>query len=71
METELETTYDQPVDEPVDSPEARWKAWAAWSAISLVMALFAVLVMRADTGLLLGWIVGVIVAAMLMVFGRK
>jgi hypothetical protein len=59
---------DQP---PMDSPEARWLAWALWSGISLVMAVFAVFVAGADTGLLLGWAVGVIVAAMLMVFGRK
>ena len=73
MESEAET-YLPSVSEPpteTDTPEARWTAWALWSAISLVMVLFAVLVIGAHTGLLLGWIVGVIVTAMLMVFGRK
>jgi hypothetical protein len=70
MERELDS-YAPPIDEPVDTPEARWTAWALWSAISLGMVLFAVLVVGADAGLLLGWVVGIIVAAMLMVFGRK
>jgi hypothetical protein len=52
-------------------PDAKWTAWAIWSAISLGAALFAVFVAGADTGLLLGWVVGVIVAAMPMMFGRK
>jgi hypothetical protein len=56
--------------EPGDTPEARWTAWAIWSAISLVIVLFAVLVAGFDAALLLGWAVGIIVAAMLMVFGR-
>jgi len=56
--------------EHVDPPEAKWIAWAIWSAISLVMGLLAVFVAGFDTGLLLGWAVGIIVAAMLMVFGK-
>jgi hypothetical protein len=57
--------------EPTTSPDAKWTVWALWSVITLVVALFAVFVAGADTGLLLGWVVGVIVAAMLMVFSRK
>jgi hypothetical protein len=53
-----------------DSPEARWIAWGIWSALSLAMVMLAVLGAGFDPGLLLGWIVGIIVAAMLMVFGR-
>jgi hypothetical protein len=34
------------------------------------MVLLAVFVARFDTGLLLGWAVGIIVSATLMVFGR-
>jgi hypothetical protein len=59
------------VVEPAPSPDAKWTAWAIWSVITLVVALFAVFVAGADTGLLLGWVVGVIVTAMLMVFSRK
>jgi hypothetical protein len=70
MDSELDTNASPAID-PVDTPEARWTAWALWSVISLVMVLFAVLVVGADAGLLLGWVVGIIVAAMLMVFGRK
>jgi hypothetical protein len=69
MESELD--YAAPDVEAADTPEARWTAWAAWAAISLFMVLFAVFIVGADYGLLLGWLVGIIVAAMLMVFGRK
>jgi hypothetical protein len=53
-----------------DPPEARWIAWALWSAISLVLVLLAVFGAGFDTGLLLGWAAGIIVAAILLVFGK-
>ena len=52
------------------NPEAKWILWAIWSGISLLAALFVVFVGGFDTGLLLGWAVGIIIAAMLMVFRR-
>jgi len=75
MDSELDTNMGSGLDasgiHPADNPDAKWTAWAIWSGIILVMALFAVLVAGFDTGLLLGWAVGVIVSASLMVFGRK
>jgi hypothetical protein len=53
-----------------DPPEARWTAWALWSAISLVLVLLAVFAAGFDPGLLLGWAAGIIVAAILLVFGK-
>jgi hypothetical protein len=53
-----------------DTPESRWTAWAIWSAISLVAVLFVVFVGGFNTGLLLGWAVGIIIAAILVVFRR-
>jgi hypothetical protein len=53
-----------------DPPEARWIAWALWSAISLVLVLLTVFGAGFDTGLLPGWAAGIIVAAMLLVFGE-
>ena len=72
MQREMDT-YLASGDAPpaTDTPEARWIAWALWSAISLVVVLFAVLVFGADAALLLGWVVGVILTAMWMVFGRN
>ena len=70
MEINPETDFVTVV-EPTPSPDDKWTAWALWSAITLVCALFAVFIAGADSGLLLGWVVGVIVAAMLMVFSRK
>ena len=52
------------------SPEAKWIAWGIWSGISLAVVLLAVVAAGFDTGLLLGWALGVIIAAMLMVFRR-
>jgi|HubBroStandDraft_3_1064219.scaffolds.fasta_scaffold2494192_1 hypothetical protein len=65
LDTHIGTTIDR-----TDNPESKWVAWAIWSGISLVMALLAVLVAGMDSGLLLGWAVGIIIAAMLMVFRR-
>ena len=70
IDQNLETDVAPPLP-LMDTPEARWRAWAIWSAISLVLVLFIVFVAGADTGLLLGWSVGIIVAAMLIVFGRQ
>lgn len=70
MDTELDTPIVA-VIEPLENPDQKWLAWALWSGISLVLALFSVLALGIDSGLLLGWAVGVIVAAMLMVFGRQ
>jgi hypothetical protein len=53
-----------------DTPESKWTAWAVWSAISLFAVLFIVFVGGFDAGLLLGWAVGIIIAAMLVVFRR-
>jgi hypothetical protein len=69
MARDFDSNIDTTVT-PEDNPESKWLAWAIWSGISLVMVLFAVLVAGFDSGLLLGWAVGIIVAAMLMVFGR-
>jgi hypothetical protein len=68
MDRDLNTNTASPADE--DTPEAKWIAWGMWSGISLVMVLLAVLVAGMDTGLLLGWALGVIIAAMLMLFRR-
>lgn len=68
MDRDLNTSAGTPAD--ADTPEAKWIAWAIWSGISLVMVLLAVVVAGLDTGLLLGWGVGIIIAAMLMVFRR-
>jgi hypothetical protein len=68
MDRDLNTNTAAPADE--DAPEAKWIAWGMWSGISLVMVLLAVLVAGMDTGLLLGWALGVIIAAMLMLFRR-
>ena len=57
--------------EPEDSPEARWIAWAIWSGIALIAVLIAVLLGGMHPVLLLGWAFGIIVSAMLMVFGRR
>jgi hypothetical protein len=70
MDTDLGTDIGTTVEPLVDTPEARWTAWAIWSAITLVMALFFVFAAGVDTGLLPGWAVGIIVAAVLIVFGR-
>jgi len=56
--------------QPEDSPESKWFAWGIWAGISLVAVLIAVLVFGFDSGLLLGWVVGIIITAMLMVFRR-
>jgi hypothetical protein len=53
-----------------NSPEGKWIIWAIWSGISLAAVLFAVLVLGVDTGLLLGWAVGIIIPAAKMVFRR-
>jgi hypothetical protein len=55
---------------PADTPESKWTAWAIWSAISLAAVLFIVFVGGFNPGLLLGWAVGIIIAAMLVVFRR-
>jgi hypothetical protein len=68
MDSELDTDVGTRIDR--DTPEARWLAWGIWSGISLLMVSLGVFVAGFDTGLLLGWLVGIIVAAMLMVFGR-
>jgi hypothetical protein len=68
MDRDLNTSAGTPAD--ADTPEANWIAWGIWSGISLVMMLLAVVVAGLDTGLLLGWAVGIIIAAMLMVFRR-
>jgi hypothetical protein len=62
--------FGAPLVRYTDTPETRWTAWAIWSAVTLVMALLAVLGAGFDTGLLLGWAAGIIVAAILMVLGR-
>ena len=67
MDRDLDTQIGTTIG---NNPESKWIAWAIWSGISLVLALFAVLVAGLDTGLLLGWAVGIIIAAMLMVFRR-
>ena len=68
MDRNLNTDVGAPVAE--DNPEAKWIAWGIWSGITLVMVLLAVLVAGFDAALLLGWAVGIIIAAMLMVFRR-
>lgn len=68
MDRDFNPNVGAPAD--TDPPEAKWIAWGIWSGISLVIVLLAVLVAGFDTGLLLGWAVGIIIAAMLMVFRR-
>jgi len=53
-----------------DTPESKWVAWALWSIISLAAVLFVVFAGGFNPGLLLGWAVGIIIAAMLVVFRR-
>ena len=72
MRTEFETA--DPMDLPrsfprKDDPDKKWIAWALYTAGSLILALAAVMVLGLDQVLLLGWAVGVIVAAVLTVFG--
>jgi hypothetical protein len=55
---------------PEDSPDSKWFAWAIWAGLSLLAVLIAVLVFGFDSALLLGWVVGIIITAMLMVFRR-
>jgi|HubBroStandDraft_5_1064220.scaffolds.fasta_scaffold563524_2 hypothetical protein len=55
---------------PDASPESKWVAWAMWSSISLAAVLFVVFAGGFNTGLLLGWVVGIIIAAMMVVFRR-
>jgi hypothetical protein len=69
MDRDLDTHIGTTIDRG-SNPESKWVAWGIWSGISLVMALLAVLVAGLDSGLLLGWAVGIIIAAMLMVFRR-
>jgi hypothetical protein len=56
--------------QPEDDPETKWVAWGVWSGLSLVAVLLAIFVGGFDPGLLLGWVVGIIIAAVLMVFRR-
>lgn len=70
METELSLNLETPAVAPENS-DARWVAWGLWSFISLAMVLFAIFALGIDTGLLLGWVVGTIVAATITLFGRK
>jgi hypothetical protein len=53
-----------------DSPDSKWLIWGIWAGLSLVAVLIAVLVFGFNSGLLLGWVVGIIITAMLMVFRR-
>jgi hypothetical protein len=69
MGRDFNSNIGTPAD-PGDTPESRWTAWAVWSAISLAAVLFIVFVGGFNTGLLLGWVVGIIIAAMLVVFRR-
>lgn len=62
--------FNSHIGTPGDTPESKWTAWAVWSAISLLAVLFIVFVGGFDAGLLLGWAVGIIIAAMLVVFRR-
>jgi len=69
----MDRDFDSNIDTSVrteDTPETKWVAWAIWSSISLVVVLFGVLVAGIDSGLLLGWVVGIIIAAVLIVFRR-
>jgi hypothetical protein len=70
MDTELDLPVDPPQEATYD-PDSKWIAWALWSGIGMVMALFGVFCLGVDSGLLLGWAVGVIVAATLTLFGRE
>ena len=70
MDSESDTLFAPEIEPLVDPPEARWIAWGMWSVISLIMVMLGVFGAGFDAGLLLGWAVGIIVAAMLIVFGR-
>ena len=69
MDPRLEFLDSSP-EQATDNTDSKWVAWALWAAIALAMVMFAVLCLGIDTGLLLGWAVGVIVAATLTLFGR-
>jgi hypothetical protein len=69
MERDLDTQFVTTIP-AADSPDSKWIAWAVWSGLSLILVLLAVFGAGFDTGLLLGWAVGTIIAAMLMVFRR-
>jgi hypothetical protein len=69
MARNLDTNIDTPAQTP--NPEAKWITWGIWSGVSLVGALLAVIFAGLDPGLLLAWVLGVIIAAMLMVFRRS
>jgi len=69
MDQDIDTNIGTSIDR-TDSPDAKWVAWAIWSSIALVLTLFMVFAGGMDPGALLGWVVGVTIAAMLMVFRR-
>lgn len=70
MDGDLETNFGTSM-RPAAAADSKWLIWALWSGISLVIVLLAVFVAGFDTSLLLGWVVGIIIPAMLLVFRRK
>ncbi len=70
MDTEFETPLPQGLTRP-DNPDRKWIFWAIYAMGSLILALTAIVVLQIDSGILLGWAVGVIVAATLTIFGRQ
>ena len=71
MDTGLDTNLDAPPAAAGMNPDIKWVLWGVWAGLSLLAVLLAVLVGGFDPALLLGWAVGIIVAAMLIVFARK
>jgi 4-hydroxybenzoate polyprenyltransferase len=73
FEADMDRNFDSNMGAPpapIESPESKWIAWALWSGVSLAAVLFIVFAGGFNPGLLLGWAVGIIIAAMLMVFRR-
>lgn len=70
MDTEFETPLPRGLARS-DNPDRKWIVWAIYAMGSLILALTAIIVLQIDSGILLGWAVGVIVAATLTVFGRQ
>ena len=54
-----------------DNPDKKWIVWTVWAFLSLALVIAAVVFIEVDRGLLLGWAVGIMVAALLMVFGKR
>ena len=53
------------------SVTTRWVVWAICAVVTFAAVAAAVFVGEMNSGLLLGWAVGMIISAMLVLFGRR